>query len=89
MSPRSEYRDTCRDNVVRCAAKIGHASCGERRPVLGGASSDSGELRLLKWLLFANDDLVSLHTLSVWLVLTMQARRQLSRLGMALKFILI
>ena len=36
MSPRSESRDTCRVNVVRCAAKIGHAACGDHRPVWAG-----------------------------------------------------
>ena len=38
MRPSSEYRDTCRVNVVRCAAKIGHTNCANHRPLVGAQS---------------------------------------------------
>ena len=51
MRPSSEYRDTCRVNVVRCAAKIGHANCADRRPLVGARSSN---LKVLGWSAMAN-----------------------------------
>jgi hypothetical protein len=51
MRPSSELRDTCRVNVARCAAKIGHANCADHRPLVGVRSSN---LKMLGWSAMTN-----------------------------------